>query len=192
MTAVTEPSGEQLPEPAKIKLDLGCGTKKKKDFVGIDKIAFEGVDIVTDLGKEPWPFADGSVAEAHTCHFVEHLDRIERVFFVNELYRVLEKGGKCELVVPNWCSSRAYGDPTHQWPPMGEFWFFYLDQAWRDREAPHTDAKHWPQGFKCNFEVTWGYGLHPSVMQRNSEFVQFAINYYKEAAIDIHATLTKI
>jgi hypothetical protein len=173
------------------KIDIGCGTKKQKGFIGLDKISFPGVDYVLNIGVDRWPFEDGSVTEAYTSHFVEHLTAVERIHFCNELYRVLAKDGKCTLIVPHWSSSRAFGDPTHQWPPMGEFWFMYLAKKWRDENAPHTDADNWEQGYKCDFEVTWGYGMSPILLSRNAEFQQFAVNFYRESVYDIHASLTK-
>lgn len=177
--------------PEVLKLDIGCGKNKKEGFLGVDRLPFEGVDYQFNAGVDSWPFENDSVEEAHTSHFVEHLTALERIHFCNELYRVLKPGGKCALVVPHWSSCRAYGDPTHQWPPVSEFWFYYLSKEWRAQNAPHTDAEHWDQGFKCDFECTWGYGMHSMVLARNQEYQQFALNFYKEAAQDIHATLTK-
>jgi hypothetical protein len=57
--------------------------------------------------------------------------------------------------------------------------------------CPHTDAENWSQGYSCDFDATWGYGLNPSLHARNTEYQQFALNNYKEAAMDIHATLTR-
>jgi ubiquinone/menaquinone biosynthesis C-methylase UbiE len=174
-----------------VKLDLGCGPKKLPDHLGIDRIPFPGVDRVFDMGCSIWPFVDASVDGAHCCHALEHLTARERVHFTNELYRVLVPKGSCTLIVPHWASCRAYGDPTHQWPPVSEFWFFYLGRAWRADNAPHTDIKHWSYGFDCDFEVTWGYNLNPSIATRSQDFQQFAVSFYKEAAMDIHATMTK-
>lgn len=175
-----------------IKLDLGCGTKKKEGHVGVDSRPFDGVDHVFQMGRQTWPFADGTVEEAYCSHALEHLDATERVHFFNELHRVLVPGGKCTIIVPHWASNRAYGDPTHAWPPVSEMAFFYLKREWRMENAPHSDIKHWDKGYKCDFDATWGYGLHPTIAQRNQEYQQFAINFYKEAALDMHATVTKI
>ena len=112
------------------KLDLGCGVNKKPGFIGVDCLKLDGVDEIVDL-KKPWPWKDNSVAEAHCSHFVEHLTGRERIFFCNELYRVLVPGGTAQLITPHWSSARAYGDMTHQWPPVSEFWFYYLDKPWR-------------------------------------------------------------
>lgn len=176
--------------PALLKLDLGCGPNPREGFSGVDRLPFDGkVTHVVDLTRTPWPWADNSVAEAHSSHFVEHLTGPQRVQFCNELYRLLVPGGTCQVIVPHWASCRAYGDPTHQWPPVSEFWFYYLSRDWRAGNAPHTDILHNPEGFACHFEATWGYSLHPSLGVRTQEFQQFAIGNYKEACQDIVATL---
>jgi hypothetical protein len=186
------------PGPALLKIDLGCGPNKHKgakgdetDWLGLDKIQFDGVDCCVDLSFEYWPFADASVGEAHSSHFIEHLTAAQRCYFFNELWRVLVPGGKATIITPHWSSCRAYGDPTHQWPPIGEMFFYYLNQKWRDENAPHADVKKWPQGYACDFDASWGYNAHPLIAQRNSETQQFAIQFYKEAVQDLHATVTK-
>lgn len=181
-----------LPLPVTpIKLDLGCGPNKKSGFLGVDHTSFPGVDVVHDL-TNPWPWPDNSVEEAHASHCVEHFDSMERVHFLNELYRVLKPGAKCTIICPHWSSCRAYGDPTHKWPPVSEFAFFYWKKEWRMANAPHSDASNLKGGFSCNFEVTWGYSLNPEVAQRNQEYQQYAMTFLKEACLDVIATLTAI
>jgi len=165
-----------------LRLDLGCGKNKKEGFHGVDSIAFEGVDTVLDLGTGAWPWADNSVEEAHCSHFVEHLDAKERIHFVNELFRVLKPQAKATVITPHGFSGRAFGDLTHKWPPVHEFWFYYLSKDWRATNAPHNNF------YTCDFNVTWGNNLHPMVQSRNQEFQQFALTFYKEAAQDTIAT----
>jgi len=174
-----------------VKIDIGCGPNKKEGFLGLDQYSFPGVDHVVRLGNEPLPFADGTVEEAHASHFVEHLTATERCYLFNDLFRVMQPGAKMTMIVPHWGSSRAYGDPTHQWPPIGEMWFFYLKKEWRMSQAPHTDKSNWPLGYDCDFDATWGYSMHPGFLTRNAEFQQFAMNHYREGAQDIAATLIR-
>lgn len=174
-----------------LKLNLGSGPTKMPGFLSVDQISFPGVDKVVDL-RGSWPWLSNSVEEAHCSHCLEHFTAMERVHFMNELWRVLRVGAKATVIVPHWASCRAYGDPTHQWPPVSEFYWFYLKKEWRMTQAPHTDSSNLPNGFSCNFEVTWGYSLEPGVAARNQEYQQFAMQYYKEAAQDTIATLTKI
>lgn len=192
-----------------MKLDLGCGSHKEQGFVGVDAQKSEGVDVVCDLGAEKWPFADDSVDEARASHVIEHLpgERVDfklnvdwerhthsvarvltypRAHFFNELWRVLKKGAKATIVTPCWSSCRAYGDHTHQWPPVSEFLLFYLDADWR---AVH--AKHDPVTYTCNFAHSHDYIASPAFTGRSQEFMSFATAFYKEAAQDMVATVIK-
>lgn len=171
--------------PQVVRLDIGCGMRKKEGFHGIDCRKFDGVDTVMNAGTDPWPWATDSVEEAHASHFVEHLSAHERIHFANELHRVLVPGGKALIITPNWSSARAYGDLTHQWPPVSEWWFLYLNKDWRTANAPHNDQ------YTCDFESAGGYSLHQAIQTRNQEYQQHAITFWKEAAQDLITTLTK-
>jgi hypothetical protein len=193
------------PTPAApLKLDLGCGGQKKgPDWTGIDVMKFPGVDMVANLAEpmndtekhwnrdaplkfKRWPWKDSSVDEARSSHFIEHLEPLERIHFVNELYRVLKPGATVEIIAPHWSSMRAYGDLTHRWPPISEFWFYYLKEDWRKTNAPHNTE------YRCNFDVTWGFGIPEDVRVRNPDYQQFAMNKFKDTCQDIIATFRKI
>lgn len=173
-----------------MKLDLGCGPNPAQGFEGVDQYAFDGkVKHVFDLRTTPWPFADNSVDEARCSHFIEHLTGQERCAFVNELYRVLKPEAGCLVITPHWASNRAYGDPTHQWPPVSEMWFYYLSREWRLQNAPHTDKSLWAPGYDCDLECTWNYNQNPAMKDRHPDYQQYAIMNYKDAAFDTVATL---
>lgn len=180
-----------------LRLDLGCGINKKDGFTSVDIIAFEGVDVVCDLTKS-WPWKDGSVTEINASHVVEHFTAEERCHFMNEAYRVLvtpelsiENSGKLTVVCPYWASCRAYGDPTHKWPPVGEFFPLYCNKEWRSTQAPHTDKEHLDWGYDCDFDHTAGYMLDNDIAMRSAESQQFATKHYKEACSDIMITFIK-
>lgn len=168
-----------------VKIDFGCGKNKREGFFGVDVLAFEDVDFRFNAGKDPFPWEDETVEEAHTSHFLEHLEAMERVHFFNELYRVLKPGAIVTVITPNWASCRAYGDVTHKWPPVSEFFYPYLSKDWRATNAPHNDF------YTCDFDATWGYNMAPSLAGRSDEYRRFALENYKEAASDLYATLTK-
>ena len=173
-----------------LKLDVGCGKTKKPGFLGVDRRAFEGVDVVTDL-TQVWPWADETVEEVHMSHVLEHFTGHQRVHIFNELHRVLVKGGKATIITPHWCSNRAYGDFTHAWPPVSEMLYFYISKTWRATNAPDNDHEWNPQGYTCDFEATWGYTLHPDLATKSGERVAFSTQFYKEACQDLCATVTK-
>ena len=172
-----------LVQPAALKLDLGCGPNKRDGFHGVDIMEFKGVDTVADL-RGRWPWVDGSVEEVHCSHFLEHLTGAERVRFFNELYRVLKKDAKATIIVPSWTSERAYGDPTHQWPPVVGFSFYYLNKAWRDVNAPHC-------GYTCDFDFTGGNSLANPWNLKTQEAQAFAQTHYINVAQDMHVTVSK-
>jgi Methyltransferase domain len=187
-------------EIKELRIDLGAGSNPREGFISVDKYKMKGVDVVLDIGKEKWPWKDNSVDEAHAAHFLEHLtnfnNKWERTHFFNELYRVLKKGAKAQIIIPHWCSNRYYGDPTHC-EPFSEMGFYYLSKEWRlgkdgvGANAPHSDKKWNKNGYDCDFECTWGYSLRQDLLTRNQEFQQNAISTQKEAAQDIIATCTK-
>lgn len=182
-----EPKLAAVPEPAAhLRLDLGCGKNKQAGFTGVDNRQFDGVDMVLDL-TGPWPWKDDTVDEVHCSHFVEHLTGPQRVHFVNELHRVLKKGAKATIIVPSWKSARAYGDVTHQWPPVSEFWFPYLDAEWRKTNAPHNDS------YTCDFPYPCGIGYAPGpvTVGRTQDVTAWMLTHYLEAAQDLMATLVK-
>lgn len=168
--------------PELLKLDLGCGPNPRPGFIGVDALDF-GQPIKHDLRK-PWPWKGGTVAEVYCSHFLEHLTGAERVHFFNELYRVMIPKCQATIIVPHWSSERAYGDPTHQWPPVVFFSFFYLNKEWRKANAPHS-------GYTCDFDATGGNSLSQPWTSRNQETQAFAQTHYLNVCQDLHVTVTK-
>lgn len=98
-----------------IRLNLGAGKTKIPGVLNVDRVLVHGyTDIVHDLNKTPYPFADASVAEIHMYHVLEHLD--EPVHKMEELHRILKPGGQLFLRVPHFSSMGAFSDITHKRP----------------------------------------------------------------------------
>jgi predicted SAM-dependent methyltransferase len=167
-----------------MKLDLGCGPKKKEGFIGVDRLAMPGVDLLCDLRLTPWPWSDASVDQVHCAHFVEHLTGVERIVFFNELDRVMKPGATAEIITPDWSNPSAYGDPTHQWPPMSYWYVAYLDKQWRDVEAPHVP-------YTCDFVGRYGFTIEDWLRNESEEAKKFAIAHYLGASRELRVTLTK-
>lgn len=182
-----------------VAVDLGCGQiKATKQFfeenmkvvpdkvVGVDIAKCEGVDIIHDLTKFPYPFKDESVDAIYSSHFVEHLDGIERIKFFNECYRILKPEGKMRLTHPYYKSVRAVQDPTHKWPPISENSYFYWDKKWR--EANKLD--HYP--IDCDFEFNIYYVWQdPTIANKSEETRMFNIDKYWNVVADMMVDLKK-
>jgi hypothetical protein len=168
-----------------VKLDLGAGENKKDGFIGVDIRPFEGIDVVANLGRDPWPWENESVDEVHCAHMLEHLTGPQRIHFANELYRVLKPEAKAAIITPHFGSIRAYGDLTHQWPPVVSFWYLYLNAKWRKENAPHVVE------YSCDFDHGYGFSLHPVIQLKNQEYQNYAVVHLLEGAQDLYVTLTK-
>ena len=169
-----------------MKIDIGCGKFCKEGFEGLDIVDF-GQKYVADA-KKKLPFEDNSVDEVFTRHFISCLTNLggkfERVKFFNELYRVMKVGAIATVYVPAWTSAGGYGHPHFQ-EPIYEGSLFFLSKDWRDANAPEVTQ------YKCDFEATWGYTLHPNIVTRNQEYQQFALSNYCNAATELAITLKK-
>lgn len=103
-----------------MKLHLGAGAAAKyhKDWVNVDFIETEGVDVVHNLNVYPWPFADGTIDEIKAIDLIEHLpthidDTSTLLLFIEECYRIMKPGGKLFMATPHWQSKNLWIDFTH-------------------------------------------------------------------------------
>jgi ubiquinone/menaquinone biosynthesis C-methylase UbiE len=167
-----------------MKLDIGCGNKKKEGFLGVDALSLQGVDFVMDVRNTPWPWADNSVDEVFCSHFVEHLSGDERITFFNELWRVLKPGATAEVITPNWSHACAYGDPTHKWPPMSHWYLSYLNKQWRESMVAHV-------GYTCDFTSSYGFSVDPGFSAQSQEQLRANVTHAVNVAMELRAVLTK-
>jgi hypothetical protein len=146
----------------------------------------EVVRVELGPGKAPTPQRKpGTVDEILATHVLQYLTAQERMTFANAAHKALKVGGKLVVVVPIWSCQRAYQDLAVQWPPVAEGWFQYLNKSWREAQPVKIS------GYTCDFDFTLGYGMHPAITPRNPDYQQTAIQFWKEAAQDIHVTMTK-
>ncbi|MDD5072020.1 MAG: methyltransferase domain-containing protein [Patescibacteria group bacterium] len=94
------------------KINLGCGEKRIDGFLGVDRLKTPAVDVIHDLNKFPYPFADNSAQEILMDNVLEHLEDTVRV--MEEIFRICQPGARVEIRVPYYKSSGAFTDPTHK------------------------------------------------------------------------------
>lgn len=131
-----------------MKLDIGCGPKKPKGYVGMDRREMDGVDVVHDWSELPWPFDDGEFAELRASHVIEHICPLHIIEWMDEAWRVLEPGGKLVIGMPHAWSSGDAQDPTHclhasvttweYFDPDYELYAVYAPRPWRLESAVHN------------------------------------------------------
>lgn len=83
-----------------MKLNLGCGFKKKPGFINVDIGNYCEPDVVVDLANQNWPWENDSVEEAEfefsleqMGHSPEHL-----IHVVSELFRVCKNEASVKII----------------------------------------------------------------------------------------------
>jgi glycosyltransferase involved in cell wall biosynthesis len=115
-----------------IKLNLGSGSKTIPGFINCDLFPQEGVDEVFSM--DDIPYADCSVDEISTEHALEHLPRLKGEQALDEFARVLKKGGKLTLKVPDLeeCCRKFLENPDLQ-----ESWYLHTIYGIQDFRDDH-------------------------------------------------------
>ena len=93
------------------KLEVGCGDNKRVGYIGMDIVPLDGVDIVHDMNKIPWPFDQNEFEEIIFDDVLEHSKNFLGI--LEEIYRVGKNGCAIKISVPHYSSDNMYADPTH-------------------------------------------------------------------------------
>lgn len=106
------PSEDREPK----KLNLGCGFKKFKGHVNVDRSELVKPDQVVDLNVTPWPWQDNEFSHIVAKDILEHLGDNERHFLdiIKEMYRISDNQAIWEIQVPHWRCDIALDDPGHK------------------------------------------------------------------------------
>ena len=125
-----------------IRLNLGCGPKKKQKegYINIDKKEWVKPDLVVDFELAKLPFDTSSVDEIYTSHLLEHIENF--IPFMEEIYRVCKPNIKIKIHAPHGLTEEGIGDPTHE-RPLCPHTFDYFDRS----------SPYFSYDFKCNFKV---------------------------------------
>jgi SAM-dependent methyltransferase len=94
----------------KSKLNIGCGTDIRPDYINLDIVNLPGVDVVCDINQFSLPFEDNSFEYIVCNDVLEHVN-LEKV--LKDIHRVLIDGGIVEIRVPHFTSCNNFVDPTH-------------------------------------------------------------------------------
>ncbi|MEU8017401.1 glycosyltransferase [Micromonospora parva] len=124
-----------------LALDMGAAHNKPEGFLGLDRRAGDGVDIVCDV-TNGIDLPDDSVGVIRAVDFLEHVP--DKIAVFNELYRILAPNGMLLSLTPSTDGRGAFQDPTHvAFYNENSFWYF-TDQQY---------ARFVPE-IECRFQVS--------------------------------------
>lgn len=141
-----------------MKIDIGCGSKKREGFIGLDVADWPNVDHVVNFEDGKFPFPDNSVDHVYSSHCFEHIVSPNNLW--REISRVIKPGGIIEIWTPyphhddQWLLGHVAGWSRSRWRHVsstkrafyspnflqGGFWrwdkaYYCVGQPVRDRMA---------------------------------------------------------
>lgn len=135
-----------------MKYDLACGENKKaEDWIGIDIVNTEDVDVVANL-RQGIPFSNelvdrGSADRIRVRHFLEHLDRDEVEKFLLEIQELCKDGATLEVTTPYYLSNDAVA---------GDHKSYYSEKSFKCYDPSHEFSTPKPQFLKTQkIELVW-------------------------------------
>jgi SAM-dependent methyltransferase len=104
-------------------LDVGCGIHKQPGAIGIDRNPASRADVLCDLNRTPYPFADSSFDRVLAIHLIEHVDDV--IGAMEEFHRLVLPGGRVHIITPHYTDFSSFCDPTHK-SHLNSFSFRYF------------------------------------------------------------------
>lgn len=144
------------PHAIGLNLNIGCGFRRVRDFINVDKQALCNPDVLLDVETSAWPWADNSAVKVLFNHSLEHMGADPEVFIniLKEVYRVCRQDATVQINAPHPRHDHFLTDPTHVRPITPQlFSLFDLDQnrQWLDDGAANTPLAIYAS---VNFRIT--------------------------------------
>lgn len=136
-----------------MKLNLGCGHRKKDGYLNIDRDPLCKPDRVVDLETTPWPFEQDTFTEIVADHVLEHLGESTSTWLKiwQEIWRVSRDGAVIHITVPHPRHDNFMVDPTHVRPIFpGTIAMFDQTRNIRDHE---NDGQETKLGLMCGIDL---------------------------------------
>jgi SAM-dependent methyltransferase len=96
------------------KLNLGCGSDIRKDYLNLDFIKCSGVNLVYDINKLPLPFKENTFKEILMFNILEHV--LDPWQLMCEIHRISKKDGIIRIITPHFSSGNTWADMQHKRP----------------------------------------------------------------------------
>lgn len=154
-------------------LDVGCGIKKAPGSIGVDRNPASAADVLCDLDRFPYPFADSSFDGLRAIHVIEHVSDVIRS--MEEFHRLVRPGGRVTLVTPHYTDFSSFCDPTHRWH-LNTFSFRYFGED-HGGFGYYSPVKYREISVKVKLLALWRYAGFEFLVNRSRRFRLFWEHY---------------
>jgi SAM-dependent methyltransferase len=157
-------------------LDVGCGIRKYPDSIGIDVNPASAADVICDLDRFPYPFADRTFDRLRAIHVIEHLTDVIRT--MEEFHRLVKPGGRVRIETPHYTDYSSFCDPTHK-HHLNSFSFRYFGEN-HGGFGYYTEAKFREISLRVKLLAFWrwlGFEFLVNRFPRFRKFWEFYLCY---------------
>jgi len=118
-----------------MKYNIGSGDLKKEGYTNVDLSTKCRPEIVADITKTPWNWANPGAERIEADNLFEHIEPHTLIEVINECHRILKPGGRLWLRVPfvkftPENLTACFTDPTHvNYFTEGTFDYWNKDHA---------------------------------------------------------------
>jgi hypothetical protein len=177
----------EAPAEGLFKIHVEPESQRQDGAIAIGNTKREAVDHVFDINNPDlqWPIGDAVVDAILVGSYLCKLDGFGRFFLLDECWRILKEKAQLTIICPARGSNHSLMDPFYKWPPVTEDFFYFANQEWREQNGYSEYPIH------CNYNWTYGFAIDQEVQTRNEEFQRLALKFGRNAAHNIHVTLTK-
>jgi len=112
------------------KLNIGCGTDIREDYINLEIVGLNGVDVVHNLSEFPYPFKSNYFDEI-LCQSVLELIDANFIQIMEELYRISKNECVIEIISPAFPNMNSAQDPlTRKFMTWTTFDYFGENSYW--------------------------------------------------------------
>ena len=157
-------------------LDVGCGVRKYPGAIGIDVNPASAADVICDLDRFPYPFADRTFDNLRAIHVIEHLTDV--IGSMEEFHRLVKPGGRVRIETPHYSDFSSFCDPTHK-HHLNSFSFRYFGEN-HGGFGYYTDAKFREISVRVKLLAFWrwlGFEFLVNRFPRFRKFWEFYLCY---------------
>jgi len=124
-----------------MKIQFGCGKRKKDGWVNVDVIKENRPEVVCNMNHFPYPFHNNSAEEIYCNMTLEHIESPLKA--ICEFHRILKPKGKLYIAVPHVSSISSLNAEDH----IRVFWSHTFSSFYTRSSLFDTAYESWKEEY---------------------------------------------